>query len=117
MIKELHGKHYYIEVDNRYQAKLLMAFLDYLGVFNDENFSFYQSGDKKCVMSNALCGSRKRGPKYVAWSYAKTYIQSLKKCSYHEVFKQYCNHCVLKRKFKSDFWERYIDSNLTEAQK
>jgi hypothetical protein len=79
MIKQLHGKHYYIEVQNIYQAQLVLTYIKDFGTYEDEEFDIRTFDDKMCVMSSAKCNTRECGIKYINWDKAKSYAQALKK--------------------------------------
>lgn len=79
MIKQLHGKRYYIEVQNIYQAQMVLTYIKNLGTYDDEQFDIRTFDDKMCVISSAKCNTREYGIKYINWNKAKSYAQALKK--------------------------------------
>lgn len=78
MISELHGKHYYIELESEEELQHVAHLLDH-SILKDEGFDFIFYDHRKWVAcSKAKCGEW-RGPKYSAWEKVKRDIYRFRK--------------------------------------
>lgn len=78
MIKDIHGKHYYVDVGtNKRLAEYAYAYLWTSKELYDEEFECQTVDGHYIIVSVAKCGYF-RGPKYSAWEKLKRNIYKLK---------------------------------------
>ena len=73
MVSELHGKRYYVVLNDSYEAEKTLTFISTLPELKDEIFGLAEKDGKYIIFSNAKCESF-RGKKYTAWERVKQYI-------------------------------------------
>ena len=79
MVKEFHGKNYYVEVPN-YQ--IVIEMIDYLWedpILNDEFFGLTKTPDGTWVLYSDAKVGKFRNKKYAAWEKFKRFVYKLKK--------------------------------------
>lgn len=78
MIKELHGKHYYVELDNYQLVIEAQNLISEDDVLKNELFTLSKMDNGKWVIfTEEKCGNF-RGPKYRAWERFKRNIYKIK---------------------------------------
>lgn len=84
MIKELHGKRYYMEFDSITDAMIVWLALRHNIVLYDEDFDIYKIDDRFAVVSKRKCNNGTteegfRGTKYHEWEQIKAITYAMKK--------------------------------------
>lgn len=78
MVKELHGKHYYIELKKGESLLSLRTLLDNQRVLHDEVFDVMWHNGNQVLYSKAKCTTF-RGEKYRAWEKVKRDFYAVRK--------------------------------------
>lgn len=73
MVKQFHGKYYYIECNTANIANKIMSMINTTPELDDEKFRVVYD---TVIVSNAKCGTF-RGIKYAAWEKIKRYAYKL----------------------------------------
>ena len=77
MIKDLHGKHYYISMNTYQEVLLVEDFISNLEALKDELWTLTKVDHKWILFSDAHCGDF-RGAKYSAWEKVKRFYYKIK---------------------------------------
>lgn len=80
MIKELHGKKYYVDLGDNYQIVIeAQSFLTTLESLQDETFGLRKTEDKHWIIYSDSRVEAFRGQKYSDWERFKRYVYKLKR--------------------------------------
>lgn len=82
MVKEFHGKRYYVELENVYQAVDAQRFLDTIKGLRDETFGLRKMPNNHWIIYSNSPVETFRGQKYSDWEKFKRYVYKLKKAKY-----------------------------------
>lgn len=77
MVTELHGKHYYIQMNSYTEVLLVEEFISNLEALKDELWTLTKVDHKWVLFSDAKCGEF-RGKKYRAWEQVKRFYYKIK---------------------------------------
>ena len=77
MVTELHGKHYYIQMNSYTEALLVEEFISNLEALKEEFWTVTKKNNKWILFSDAKCGEF-RGKKYSAWEQVKRFYYKIK---------------------------------------
>lgn len=79
MIKELHGKHYYLEIEKPKHIEKVLEFIEMESAFKGEKFVMPLTWHKPYVIRSEAWCEEWRGDKYSAWERVKRKYYTLKK--------------------------------------